>query len=202
MPLFSGGCLTSKPRSQFWLALIQPPVLYRIAKNFKIQKSKNKRSTRSTNQASVVCRLMTPSADPPTIRENPRRVMSSYVALSFSESGLAQMTLGDIYGAFANGPQSFKGSYYQINKVSFWGPSGLTGGSSVSTRLHVIYLPDGTDGDDRGSLNGVRPRVGFNFPQASRKVHVKEDETRVFYITSAPTALRADTLACVVITGW
>ncbi len=128
--------------------------------------------------------------------------MSSYVTLTFSASGLAYLTVDDVYTSFSQGPQSFKGSYFQINKVSFWGPSGLAGGSSVGTRLHVIYLPDGTDGDDRGSLEGSRARVGFNFPQAARKVHKKDDASQLFQITSSPASLKEDTLALVVLTGW
>ncbi len=153
--------------------------------------------------ATVVPHVVTPPRDPPTIRQNPRRVLRSYVPVVVNAQGLCYVTTGDIYDALSAGPQQFKGNYWQLNSAQFWGPSGLSGGSSVGTRLHAIHNPTGVDGDDRSGLESDRPRVGFAFPPAARAVIQKDGTASTqFVVTIAPAAQSSELLLLVDATCW
>ena len=155
----------------------------------------------ATNAASRLPRVMVPPKDPPTLRQNPRRVLKTYVPLNFTSGGLTYITADDVIDALSSGPQSFKGSYIQLISAQFWGAGGLSGGSAAQTRLHLIHTPSGIDADDRGGLD-ARPRLGMTFPIAAREIYFRGTPTRLFELTCSPAATVSEALCMVTAVTW
>jgi len=150
---------------------------------------------RTPPASSVVPYITKPPLDVPTIRQNPRRFVKVYIDIITSPAGLFYLKGEDIRTALMNGPAAFKGLYYQVTQLDFWGTPAVLG--ATPARLHIKDYTTGVDGDDR-DVGPSRPRVGLRYPEAARAVYQPKDDTLILIEGTSIPITTYSTCQCVV----
>ncbi len=145
--------------------------------------------------SSVVPYISKPPVDPPTLRQNTRRFLQVYIDIITSAAGLFYIKGEDIRNALMTSPAEFHGNYYQIVSLHFWGTPAVAG--ATPSRLHIKDYITGIDGDDRDT-GPNRPRVGLNYPEASRAVYQPKDDTIIIVEGTSIPITTYSTTQCVV----